>query len=98
VVQPPPGARAEQLVLMEDNDIRIVGEEISADFITLSNVSPNASLLNQAQRIQLYKALEMVSEGMLNIRWSAYTTSWDIEWKFDADGTLYFKQIRPYRR
>jgi pyruvate,water dikinase len=98
VVQPPPGARAEQLVLMEDNDIRIVGEEISADFITLSNVSPNASLLSQAQRIQLYKALELVSEGMLNTRWSAYTTSWDLEWKFDADGGLYFKQIRPYRR
>lgn len=101
VVSPPEGIMAEQVILINTVNFGGSNARVSEEFITFSSLSPSEPILNQDQYAQLYEALELVKTHFY------WNTSWDrkgsftdyaldIEFKFDQNGQLYLKQVRPY--
>lgn len=101
VVSPPDGIMAEQVILINTVNFGGTDARVSEEFITFSSLSPNEPILNKDQYAQLYEALELVKTHFY------WNTSWDrkgsftdyaldIEFKFDQNGQLYLKQVRPY--
>lgn len=102
VVAPPDSVTCEQFVCMNANDIAADAHFISADYLTYSNINKGKPVLSQPQIAQLYHALDRI-KSFYFYRLSGsdipeyYDFALDVEFKFDKDGRLYIKQVRPYR-
>jgi hypothetical protein len=103
VVSPPDSVVCEQFVCMESSRINPLSDGITADYITYSNLNKGKPILKPAQVTQLFYALDAVKSYFYwNLAGSSKPESYedyalDIEFKFEKDGTLYLKQVRPYR-
>jgi len=92
---------SEQFIMSSISEFRYGENEITRDFLTFSTLSPGKSLISSGQTEKLYKALDRIKT------WFFYNSHWlktsserdfglDVEFKFDKDGKLYLKQVRPY--
>lgn len=90
-----------ELCVIADKGIFIDRDESKIiDFISFSSESPNKPLLTDEQYRKLYDALAQVKTkfyykkyGNASVEFNEY--SLDIEFKFDNNGKLYLKQVRP---
>lgn len=96
VVAPPDSVTCEQFICMRANVVDLFQQNVVTDYITHSNITNGKAVLNQEQINKLYAALEMVHAHFLKLN-SFIGQACDIEFKFDKDGALYLKQIRPYK-
>ena len=91
VVSPPDSVTCEQFVCMKANEVNPLNFDITTDYITYSNITKGQPVLRHKQVKQLYAALASVQKTY------ASDQALDIEFKFDNNGKLYLKQVRPYR-
>ena len=92
---------AEQFIISAISEFRHGENEITRDFLTFSTLSPGKSLISSTQAEKLYKALNKVKTYLYyNSHWlrtsSERDFGLDVEFKFDKNGKLYLKQVRPY--
>jgi|GEM_PF-3513114 len=101
VVSPPDSVTCEQFIALAGSDINPLNREIAADYITYSNINHSKPVLTHQQIKTLYLALDAVQQHYLyNVRRpysGANNVALDMEFKFDKNGKLYIKQVRPYR-
>jgi pyruvate, water dikinase len=102
VVAPPDSVVCEQFVCMKGNFIDPLNFDVVTEYITTSNINKNKPVLTRKQVTQLYEALATVKShfylnrpGGMNVEEDDFGL--DIEFKFDNNGQLYLKQVRPYR-
>jgi pyruvate, water dikinase len=101
VVQPNDSVMCEQFICMDGSQLNVLNNDITTESITYSTLQPGRSLLNMDEVEQLYRALELVENHLYyTTRWSKnqsiYYFGVDVEFKFDNNGLLYLKQVRPY--
>ncbi len=103
VVSPPDSVTCEQFICMNANEINIIQDEITIDYITYSNITNNKLVLTKKQVGRLYNSLAAAQKYFTKI-WAHdgklvddKTLALDIEFKFDDNGKLYLKQARPYK-
>lgn len=101
VVSPPDGVISEQMLLINSVNFSVDNARVVQEYITYSSLSPNKPLLTKEECEQLFKALDAVkSHFYWNAPWDkkmAYSDyALDLEFKFDKNGKLYLKQVRPY--
>ncbi len=99
VVSPPDSVTCEQVILMRGRDVDPTNFNVVADYLCTSNLNSNKPLLTKKQYAMLYAALESV-QGHYYYQVSGGPhpgDALDIEFKFDRNGKLYLKQVRPYR-
>lgn len=101
VVSPPDSVTCEQFIIFNGNEINPANTTVTTDYITYSNINKGKPVLDRRQARQLFDALERVqSHYIYNVRNSQLSraaNALDIEFKFDKNGKLYLKQVRPYR-
>jgi hypothetical protein len=100
VVSPTNGNTTEQVILMDGGQFLNGKEKVGCDYISMSNLNNYQPLLSKEQYMNLYYAITKIKErfyfsnfGDDNKGYNNY--SLDIEFKFDKNGKLYIKQIRP---
>lgn len=100
VVSPSDGNTTEQVILMDGGQFLNGKEKVGCDYISMSNLNNYQPLLSKDQYMNLYYAISEVKEhfyfsnfGDHNKGYNNY--SLDIEFKFDQNGKLYVKQVRP---
>lgn len=101
VVDPPDSVVCEQYIATPAWLFSNESTDVNRNFITYSSLSNNGSLLSKEESYILYIAIEQVKEHFYyKTKWGAKSEypnfSLDIEFKFDKDGVLYLKQVRPY--
>lgn len=101
VVSPPEGVMSEQMLLINSINFSVDNIRIVQEYITYSSLSPNKPLLSKEECEQLYKALDAVKTHFYwNAPWENRNSfsdyALDVEFKFDKNGKLYLKQVRPY--
>jgi pyruvate, water dikinase len=101
VVQPNDSVMCEQFICMDGSLLNVLNNDITTESITYSSLEPGRSLLTIDEIESLYKALELVENHFYyTTRWSKnqsiYYFGVDVEFKFDQNGQLYLKQVRPY--
>jgi len=101
VVSPPEGVMSEQMLLINSINFSVDNVRIVQEYLTYSSLSPNKPLLSKEECEELYKALDAVKTHFYwNAPWkngSAFSDyALDLEFKFDKNGKLYLKQVRPY--
>jgi hypothetical protein len=102
VVSPPDSVTCEQFICMNANSVTPMNDDVTADYITYSNINHGKPVLTAVQVQELYSALRSVK---LHYNYNKGTATepggpepaLDIEFKFDNNGKLYLKQVRPYR-
>lgn len=102
VVSPPDSVTCDQFICMNAGDINPMNRDVTADYLTYSNINKGKPVLTAAQVTQLYKALYAVKSFFYwnlaeNTKPAFEDYALDIEFKFDKNGKLYLKQVRPYR-
>lgn len=100
VVSPTNGNTTEQVLLMDGGQFLNGKEKVGCDYISMSNLNHGQPLLSKEEYMKLYYAISEVKEhfyfsnfGDHNKGYNNY--SLDIEFKFDMNGKLYIKQVRP---
>ena len=102
VVSPPDSVTCEQFICMNSGVVTPQNIEVTTDYITFSNITDGKPVLSREQVKELYNALSTLQEHY-NYNLSVPrgegvdAPPLDIEFKFDNNGKLYFKQVRPYR-
>jgi hypothetical protein len=101
VVSPPEGVMSEQVLLINSVNFSADNARIVQEYITYSSLSPSKPLLTKEEYEQLFKALDVVKTHFYwNAPWTNTMTysdyALDLEFKFDKNGKLYLKQVRPY--
>ncbi len=103
VVSPPDSVTCEQFICMNANEINILQDEVTIDYITYSNITNNKLVLSKKQVARLYSSLAAAQKHFTKI-WAHdarlvddESLALDIEFKFDENGKLYLKQARPYK-
>ena len=101
VVSPPEGVMSEQMLLINSLNFSVDNVRIVQEYITYSSLSPSKPLLSKEECEQLYKALDAVKTHFYwNAPWDnkmSYSDyALDLEFKFEKNGKLYLKQVRPY--
>ena len=101
VVSPPEGVMSEQMLLINSVNFSVDNARIVQEYITYSSLSPDKPLLSKEECEQLYKALDAVKTHFYwNAPWNNNNSfsdyALDLEFKFDKNGKLYLKQVRPY--
>ncbi|MFN6380642.1 MAG: PEP/pyruvate-binding domain-containing protein [Flavobacteriales bacterium] len=101
VVEPDQGVQAEQVILLDAGRVVGGGLKLACDYVAMSSLSDNKPLLTKEEYLKLYTALDQLKRRLIeldfgNDRSSFDRYSIDVEFKFLDDGSLYFKQIRPY--
>lgn len=91
VVRPPENVVCEQLICNNANLIHSSEKQLSVKYICKSNLH-EGDVLNPKELEQLYSSVDLISQYYF--RKTAYV---DIEFKFDENGQLYIKQVRPYK-
>lgn len=91
VVRPPENIICEQLICNATNLTHNSTKKLSVKYISKSNLQ-KGDVLNRQELEKLYSTVEWISQYYF--RKTAYV---DIEFKFDENGQLYIKQVRPYR-
>jgi hypothetical protein len=89
------------MLLINSVNFSVDNARIVQEYITYSSLSPNKPLLTKEECEQLYKALDAVKTHFYwNAPWNnknSYSDyALDLEFKFDKNGKLYLKQVRPY--
>lgn len=102
VVAPPDSVVCEQFVCMKGYNIDPLNFDVTIDYLTLSNLNHNKPILTKKQVTTLYEALASVKSYFYynmpeNDATEEHNFGLDIEFKFDKNGALYLKQVRPYR-
>jgi hypothetical protein len=101
VVEPEPGVQAEQVVILDAGRVVGGGLKVACDYVTMSSLSNNQPLLKKEEYLKLYIALDQLKRRLIELDFGNDRSSFDryavdVEFKFLDDGSLYFKQIRPY--
>ncbi len=102
VVSPPDSVTCEQFICMNAGVITPMNNDVTADYITYSNITGGKPVLTHDQVRELYNALSFVQQhysynlGVAREE-GRDAPPLDIEFKFDNNGKLYLKQVRPYR-
>jgi hypothetical protein len=98
VVNPKKGETSEQFILYNSSVVSVYGTNITADYITLSNLNENKPLLTKAELKKLYVALESIQFNMNKLWKSGWNTKiCDVEFKFEnKTRKLYIKQVRVF--
>jgi hypothetical protein len=101
VVSPPDGVMSEQVLLINSVNFSADNARIVQEYITYSSLSPEKPLLTKEEYEQLFQALDAVKTHFYwNAPWTNTMTysdyALDLEFKFDKNGKLYLKQVRPY--
>jgi hypothetical protein len=91
VVRPPENMICEQLICNATNLTHNSPKKLSVKYISKSNLQ-EGDVLNRQELEKLYSTVEWISQYYF--RKTVYV---DIEFKFDENGQLYIKQVRPYR-
>jgi hypothetical protein len=91
VVRPPENIICEQLICNATNLSHNSPKKLSVKYISKSNLQ-EGNVLNRQELEKLYSTVEWISQYYF--RKTVYV---DIEFKFDENGQLYIKQVRPYR-
>ena len=100
IVKPPEGVTCEQVILLTGwkyhRDYHI------AEYISYSSLNNGKPILSDTQLQELEQALTAIKKHYfysVKHRWkleSYYDLALDVEFKFDNNGLLYIKQVRPY--
>ena len=101
VVSPPDTVTCDQLIVTAANAMNPLDHGVNIDYITFSNLTSGSKVLTTPQVKQLYDAVMLVNEQLfwqsdLGIGKDYEDFVLDIEFKFDQQGHLYLKQVRPY--
>lgn len=101
VVEPESGVQAEQVVILDAGRVVGGGLKVACDYVTMSSLSNNQPLLKKEEYLKLYIALDQLKRRLIELDFGNDRSSFDryavdVEFKFLDDGSLYFKQIRPY--
>lgn len=101
VVAPDDSVTCEQFVCMNSSSINPMSGHFSIDYLTYSSINGGKPVLSADQARQLYRALAAVKQDYFSragLDFGAYNNfALDIEFKFDKNGKLYLKQVRPYQ-
>lgn len=101
VVAPDDSVTCEQFVCMNSSSINPISGHFSIDYLTYSNINGGKPVLSQEQARQLHRALAAVKQAYFSRAgrdFSEYNDyALDVEFKFDRNGKLYLKQVRPYQ-
>jgi hypothetical protein len=100
VVSPTNGNTTEQVILMDGGQFLNGKEKVGCDYISMSNLNNYQPLLSKEQYMNLYYAITKIKERFYFSNFGDHhkgynNYSLDIEFKFDKNGKLYIKQIRP---
>jgi hypothetical protein len=101
VVEPDQGVQAEQVILLDAGRVVGGGLKLACDYVAMSSLSDNKPVLSKEEYLKLYVALDQLKRRLIEIDFGNDRSSFDrysidVEFKFLDDGSLYFKQIRPY--
>lgn len=102
VVAPPDTVVCEQFVCMKGYNIDPLNFDVTIDYLSMSNINQNKPVLSKKQVSMLYDALASVKSYFYFKRPHSdnrdeYDFGLDVEFKYDKNGKLYLKQVRPYR-
>lgn len=101
VVAPPDSVICQQMICMKGYEVDPTNFDVATEYITMSNLNRNQPILTKKQVKGLYDALAAVKSHYQHIAKHtdapAEDLGLDIEFKFDKNGLLYLKQVRPYR-
>jgi pyruvate,water dikinase len=91
VVRPPDNIVCEQIICNATKNIHSSEKKLSVKYICKSNLQ-EGNVLSTQELEKLYSSVDLISQYYY--RKTAYI---DIEFKFDENGQLYIKQVRPYK-
>lgn len=102
VVSPPDKVTCEQFICMRADEIDPLNSGITADYITLSSITNGKKVLNMQQVKLLCEQLDIIKKYFYyresnNTTAEYFDFALDIEFKFEKNGRLYIKQVRPYQ-
>jgi hypothetical protein len=102
VVSPPDSVVCEQAIYTAPGRTNPNNAEVTIDYITYSNINGGKPVLSKSQATSLVQALDAIkSYFYYNISEQEGPEiedyALDVEFKFDKNGSLYIKQVRPYR-
>ncbi len=101
VVEPDQGVQAEQVILLDAGRVVGGGLNLACDYVAMSSLADNKPVLSKEEYLSLYVALDQLKRRLIELNFGNDRSSFDryavdVEFKFLEDGSLYFKQIRPY--
>jgi hypothetical protein len=102
VVSPPDKVTCEQFICMRASEIDPLNPNITADYITHSSITNGAKVLSMQQVKLLHEQLELIKQYFYYRQSSTIIEEYnnfglDLEFKFEKNGRLYIKQVRPYQ-
>lgn len=91
VVNPPDNIVCDQFICASSSLINPLSSELAIQYVSRSSLNGGKQVLSKDEIRKLYEAVHAVSESM-NL-----PDYLDLEFKFDENGKLYLKQVRPYK-
>jgi len=103
VVAPPVGVECDQLLCYSNSDVQFYTSKEIIEYISRSNLTKGETVLSRSQVIELTSQLTLIKDYFfkhVNKNWIKYNFvdfALDIEFKITQDGSIYIKQVRPYK-